>query len=1576
MPINATMQVNQAGISKSLFSQSSGRRVAGLLLAVLFCAVSGRSAPPPDSLGTERIGQAASAALQAGRYQDAIRSFEELLPIYRAKSNRAGEAASLTGLIFAYRSLGNQAEVVRCGEEVLPIFRELGDRRMEASTLVNLGTARWALKDYDKGLRELDAALSIFREVKDDAGAAYTLYTLGYVYVSRNETNSAITSWEQALPIRDKAVNTDWSSVYDELALIYQSLGQPQQAAERWQSASAIHQLRGQLDKAATSLGNAGFIYYSMGQYQNAVDCFTKILPMRRTLKDRRGEGQTVEMLGSFSLALDRPADAAGYYQQAVEIFQEVKDLPAEAQSLAVLGRCYHLLKRSGEALPLYEQAITIFHQLGDRKGEASALCGAGFGHNELNQFEKAIQCYSDAVKLASMVGDQGTEGTAHNGLGVAYLSLSRDDEALVQFAQGLKLVQAVKDHKQEREALTGLVTLSLRMKRYTDVLRYDTRSLDIARSINDRASQAEALRGMGVAYQALGQHEQAIASFKDAVLLYHQLGNQNPEDLSVYSLMLSQLGLGLMHSSRQEHDKAVAYLEEALFNVQTTTNRLAEAQITDALGWSYFMVGRTNEAISCSEQVLPLLRQLHLQVHEAQVLSRLGMFYSLQGRDFDAIKPYQEALKLYRDLGDKQDEVVVLASLGVVHTNLQDSSGAIFYYDQALALQFALGDRKGQVQTIRGLQQAWTCLGENDLAVQLFEDACRISRQLRDEHQDSLHVPGFAVSVESLLTPETPFQPDEQELATARERRDPTAQLRIRNALAESCREKGFLDRAAVHASEAIELAKASKDREAEVTALNSLGLTFIYQARFTDGISCHERALAISRANGNRAGEAESLMGYGVALLSLGQMTNALVYLDEALTISREVANPLVEARCLNDLGLCLLMSGDVPKAADYFYRGGSIAIAANDCDLQCALILNLGHACQSLEKYESAIMCYEQAYMLAKDIGQSRRACAALIGLSRSHAALGENETAFRYCEAALEISRKTKQPLIEAAALSNLMKLWAKRGKTGLAILYGKEAINIAQDIRGDIQPLQEDFRRSFVKSVEADYRELADLLITQGRVPEAQQVLGLLKQQEYFEFVRRDAAQADAVAGRAELTPAEATGEKRYHEIGDQITALGVQRSGLLAKTNRSAEENKQLATLEKDLEISNRAFQMFLDELAAEFEKVPREENRIDNLREAQALMADLRELGNGTVALYTIVGEKEYRVILVTPDVEKVGEYPIGASELGRKVTEFREQLENPRLDPLPAAKELYQILIGPIAKDLEGAQARTLMWSLDGVLRYIPIAALHDGQGYMVQRYRNVVFTLASQARLKDVPGERWRGLGLGVSKEHEGFSALKGVPDELHGIIRDERDKTSRGVVAGTVELDEDFTEESFRSSLRDGYGLVHVASHFRFRPGNEMDSFLLLGDGQHLTLDRIRSLPNVFGGVELLTLSACDTAVGGLMAGGKEVEGFAVLAQRQGAKAVMATLWPVADQSTQLLMRRFYELRESTPHLSKAESLQRAQLELLAAGRQATKIEGGQAQVVGYKPVVDRDYSHPYYWAPFILIGNWR
>jgi CHAT domain-containing protein len=136
------------------------------------------------------------------------------------------------------------------------------------------------------------------------------------------------------------------------------------------------------------------------------------------------------------------------------------------------------------------------------------------------------------------------------------------------------------------------------------------------------------------------------------------------------------------------------------------------------------------------------------------------------------------------------------------------------------------------------------------------------------------------------------------------------------------------------------------------------------------------------------------------------------------------------------------------------------------------------------------------------------------------------------------------------------------------------------------------------------------------------------------------------------------------------------------------------------------------------------------------------------------------------------------------------------------------------------------------------------------------------------------------------------------------------------------------------------------------------------------------------------VELLTLSACNTAMGG-ESNGREVEGFGELAQKQGALAVVATLWAVSDESTGKLMQEFYRLRTATPGMTKGEALREAQLALLRG--QVKKGEGGTAdqrtsKAVGtganasgqpqFKYDPDRPYAHPYYWAPFILIGNWK
>jgi CHAT domain-containing protein len=182
---------------------------------------------------------------------------------------------------------------------------------------------------------------------------------------------------------------------------------------------------------------------------------------------------------------------------------------------------------------------------------------------------------------------------------------------------------------------------------------------------------------------------------------------------------------------------------------------------------------------------------------------------------------------------------------------------------------------------------------------------------------------------------------------------------------------------------------------------------------------------------------------------------------------------------------------------------------------------------------------------------------------------------------------------------------------------------------------------------------------------------------------------------------------------------------------------------------------------------------------------------------------------------------------------DLGQTIAAFRQALSSPIYDPQPLAQKLYHMLFlnpqlkGPtLAEDLQAylrdQKDKTLMWSLDGVLRYVPMAALHDGEQYLVERYRNVVFTTASLAGLTHPVSRDWKALGLGVSKSYPGFEAPVGRASELAAARPRLRQQEMPGVLPGTTKIDDQFTERALMDSLREGFRWSNIASHFSYQP----------------------------------------------------------------------------------------------------------------------------------------------------------
>ena len=231
---------------------------------------------------------------------------------------------------------------------------------------------------------------------------------------------------------------------------------------------------------------------------------------------------------------------------------------------------------------------------------------------------------------------------------------------------------------------------------------------------------------------------------------------------------------------------------------------------------------------------------------------------------------------------------------------------------------------------------------------------------------------------------------------------------------------------------------------------------------------------------------------------------------------------------------------------------------------------------------------------------------------------------------------------------------------QQGSGSLAILHGKQAVNAFQEVRGNLKALDSAFQQSYLKSHEDAYRSLADLLISQGRLSEAEKVLELLKEEE-FNRIRRNGPDKPTIG----LTSTEAEAAK----VSDQLASLAVERGPLLAKiaANTATDRDRQrLDVIETAITEANKQIKLVLADVAT-----GSPDERLVT-QQSQSMMQSLRRLGNGTVALYTVITNDKGWVILTTPDFRRA--YPVRTTDLNKAISEFRLALTSDRYDPADA--------------------------------------------------------------------------------------------------------------------------------------------------------------------------------------------------------------------------------------------------------------------------------------------------------------
>ena len=781
-----------------------------------------------------------------------------------------------------------------------------------------------------------------------------------------------------------------------------------------------------------------------------------------------------------------------------------------------------------------------------------------------------------------------------------------------------------------------------------------------------------------------------------------------------------------------------------------------------------------------------------------------------------------------------------------------------------------------------------------------------------------------------------------------------------------------------AIYRNPTIQSAFPQESRQGEGDALGSLGLAYANLGQYQEAVALYEQQLIITREIGDRQGEGAALGNLGLVYTDLGQYQEAVALYEQHLVIARAIGNHQGEGIALGNLGIAYADLGQYQEAIALYEQVLTITREIGDRVGEGTTLGNLGLAYRNLGQYYEAIALYEQQLVVTREIRDRRGEGIALGNLGTAYYSLGQTAQALDSYQQALAIAQEIGDRSREGLWLSNIGALLSEQNQPELAIVFYKQSVNVRESIRADIRGLSQEQQQSYTETVAGSYRALADLLLQQNRILEAQRVLDLLRVQELDDYLRGVHSTAQTESG-VDLRDPE-------WEISNRVIAVGYELAQLrdLPPAQLTDAQLQRLSELDATQREMATDFQGFLNSpeiqsLVAQLDVSLQEQDILARADEFINLQQSLRNLNQNAVLIYPLILEDRLELVVVTPFSEPA-RYPVsvGSAELNTAIVEFRQTLDDPNSDPRPIAQQLYTWLIAPMANDLEAIGAETILYAPDGALRYVPLAALHNGDQWLIETYRiNHItaaslqnFTLRTTADPQILAAAFSEGaFEFQIGQRSFQFGGLPFAGVEVENLA---------AAFPGTTQLmNNDFSRTQVEP-IMDSHTIVHLATHAAFVPGSPADSFILFGNGDRLSLQEIRETwQGRFNQVELVVLSACETGVGDGLGNGEEILGFGYLMQEAGASAAIASLWQVNDGGTQVLMDAFYTALNNG--YSKAEALQRAQQALITSDQTVLEGERGvTAEIIdtqtGQPLSQSQGLDHPYYWAPFILIGN--
>ncbi len=1303
---------------------------------------------------------------------------------------------------------------------------------------------------------------------------------------------------------------------------------------------------------------------------------------------------------------------ALNKYEEALKIFSVTGLDEQKGKVLNNIGKIYLTWSKYDTALEFFQKALLVRKQSGDRKGIAESLKKVGDVHLNQGHYDQALRHFQKAVQIAQACGAFEQEAAALTGIGVVHGLFARHRKALEFYRKSLKLNKKISNRRGEGDSLNSLGNAHYSLSELAKAETYYRRSLALRKEVGDTYGRALTLGDLGDIYSDKGEYRRALKYYKQAGDLFGKLGSE-------WGTASVARRIASLKRKTGDYDSSLRFYRSALDTAKKIGDSYEELFVHNCLGHVYCNRGQYEKALQHYREEFLLAEKMGIQREKTVALSCIANVNRHKGKFAEALSQYQESLKIYLSTGDLREQIKTYNRMGHIYSDKAQYEKALEYYGKQLSIAVKMGIEREVAVAEDCRAGVYGNLGKYGDALDLYKKALRAYVKIGDRSQEAGAYDSIGSAYRHLSRYQQALEYYRKSLAITRKIGELDHEGATLNNIGLAYQNLAEYGKAVLYFKKALAISRKIGDVSGEGAQLANLGGVCFDRGEYKKALSYYGKAMTILRKLGDLRGEGTTLSHMGLVYNNLGQYKIALSNYDKALAISRKIGDVDGEGTTLSNMGLVYSGLGQYKKALEHYGRPLAIRRKIGDVKGESVTLGNVAGVYSFLGQYKKALKLYKEALKIAKrigvpyddtessigdvylDIGDLKKAEPILrrtrmfVSLGRLALRKGEYREAIGSFRGQLEASKKDRNANGLFCGHAGLGIAYEAAGQYDKAIHYYKKAIDLTERIRDSL--------------TEAQRVNFYDVKIW-GIIPRIAPYEGLAR------VLLRTSKQGESLR-RAEATRARSFAEALSHR-GEMLSS------------------KVPLDVMEKDLELNNRLAAL-LKGLQKAREKASKDaiesfEKQVEQARaEKKAHIARLRKdyplfaatkypqpMGLDETALKENEWVLEYEVtdsgiciyLCKGKEIVKALFKPMERSKLDALVRRFREPLElrgraaasKLKAFDFVAGEQLSDLLLAEVLPHLPAG--KPLIIVPDDSLGVLPFEMLVLNEGGKVRSNKEIPYvtgadffgdrnpisyyqsitaltlarTLGKQKkpqerllvmadpvfRLQDARAQQARRVKV-ARKDKEYYADLMVAVEEagggdfvfnrlpLTGELAEKLEKiygSNADIFTGLKASKKLFLGEIAPKLSR--YGTVVLGTHGYFNKDNPgfKEPILALtmvppGTDGFLRLSEVMGLKM---NSDIVALTACQTGLGRRISG-EGVMGMGRAFQYAGAKSVLTSLWSVAEVSSAKLVESFFRhLKEGK---SKLESLRLARIEIRKAG-----------------------YDHPFFWAPFILVGE--